>query len=418
MSDPARELRRALRAADAPEYDVEAVLATVYTGVRRRRQRRAVLSTVVAVVLLAGGAWLAAPTDTVTGEPPTVANRRMTERGDQHPQQPSIAPPQQEPTKQDSQASGRPASFTAVSMTAISPSHWWVLGVQPCDAQNCLDLRATTTSGTTWTEFGTPQADDTVDTGGHTTTDTAGRVRFDSSAENGWAFGGGLWATHDGGLSWTRVKSLGDTEITLLEPSGNWVYAATDVGDLYRSPVSADAWRPVNTGVDIDGIFALSASASTVSVAARSGDTIILVTSHDQQTWRQEPTPCAAPNFARLSSSPESDWILCSTGALEQASMHVSTDRGAGWIGVPGQYEFGDQVAAVSDTQALVAGPSYGIAQISTSAPPATVMHLPANGAARQVHCSGEDVCQVLTGAGQLLQTRNGGESWQDIPVG
>jgi hypothetical protein len=68
-----------------------------------------------------------------------------------------------------------------------------------------------------------------------------------------------LWSTHDGGLVWEQVSTPGlapAAVITAMEASGGYVWVAVLLPNvttvhLERSPVAADAWTDVNTGVPI-----------------------------------------------------------------------------------------------------------------------------------------------------------------------
>jgi photosystem II stability/assembly factor-like uncharacterized protein len=72
-------------------------------------------------------------------------------------------------------------------------------------------------------------------------------LRF-ADTNNGWAFGPDLWATHDGGTTWSRVTIPGvpaDAPVFALETAGGIVHAAVLDGGNFRvasSPVGSDGW--------------------------------------------------------------------------------------------------------------------------------------------------------------------------------
>jgi hypothetical protein len=104
-----------------------------------------------------------------------------------------------------------------LSFTAVSVSHWWVLGAVPCGARDCLSVRTTTNAGATFRSLPAPPG---------TFAPGAARagpsIRF-ADPEDGWVFGPGLYATHDGGQHWTAIRMPGVVE--QLEPGLGRVYA-------------------------------------------------------------------------------------------------------------------------------------------------------------------------------------------------
>jgi photosystem II stability/assembly factor-like uncharacterized protein len=82
-------------------------------------------------------------------------------------------------------------------------------------------------------------------------------IRF-ANPEDGWAYGTQLWATHDGGGSWTQISLPGSSSgggmapIEGLETAAGMVYAVYfgPAGfQLASSPVASDAWTVSPTAV-------------------------------------------------------------------------------------------------------------------------------------------------------------------------
>ena len=107
------------------------------------------------------------------------------------------------------------------------------------------------------------------------------QVRFYNTAD-GWAFGPQLWATHDGGQTWTRIRTHG-LRVTALEAAGQRVFAVwaqcsgggTDFAAdctssaLYSASPGGDQWAPVpgaGTGYSLSGT---SGSAALVLSSSR-----------------------------------------------------------------------------------------------------------------------------------------------------
>lgn len=99
-------------------------------------------------------------------------------------------------------------------------------------------------------------------------------VRF-ADTQDGWAFGPGLWATHNGGRTW-RQLSLGGWPVQSLEADGGRVLAVTisclrcSRFRVYAAPVARDRWRQVPGGYGTGGTAAAQ-TGPAVTVAAGTG---------------------------------------------------------------------------------------------------------------------------------------------------
>ncbi len=144
-----------------------------------------------------------------------------------------------------------PPDFAAASVTFVSLQTGWVLGTAPCTSPPCTSVVRTRDGGKTWAGIPAPKVGLSTDqlTGVH-------QIRF-ADAENGWAFGPELWATHDGGAHWTRVTLSGvvqDAPVSDLAASTGVVHAAVVDPSGVRilsSPVSTDAWQASPTVVPL-----------------------------------------------------------------------------------------------------------------------------------------------------------------------
>ena len=148
-----------------------------------------------------------------------------------------------------------PASFRPTSVTFIGTDTGWVIGQAGtpghCATQYCTSIARTDDAGKTWTGVPAPV------TGPADGATGVSQIRF-LNLSDGWAFGPGLFATHDGGHTWTQVVTNG-LRVTALETVGDRAFAlfasCTGTGaafaaqctsyTLYSSPAAADAWTPV-----------------------------------------------------------------------------------------------------------------------------------------------------------------------------
>lgn len=150
-----------------------------------------------------------------------------------------------------------PGKFRPSSVTFIGTKTGWVIGQAGtpghCATQYCTSVARTLDAGRTWTGASAPltgQADGATG---------VSQIRFLDGAD-GWAFGPQLYATHDGGHTWTQVDTDG-LRVTDLETVGGRAFAlfasCTGTGaafadhcvsyTLYSSRASADNWTPVGS---------------------------------------------------------------------------------------------------------------------------------------------------------------------------
>jgi hypothetical protein len=86
-------------------------------------------------------------------------------------------------------------------------------------------------------------------------------VRF-ADERNGWVFGIGMWATHDGGATWRPVDSAYGL-VSSLEPAARRVWAVAQSAEprVLTATVGTDDWQPAG-----------SAPVPATRVADRPGD--------------------------------------------------------------------------------------------------------------------------------------------------
>ena len=114
-----------------------------------------------------------------------------------------------------------PAGFQPSSVTFVGNHGGYlgaVLGQAPCGGRSCTAIAGTTTYGGPWTTVGVSPAGAAA----------VSQLRF-ADPENGWAYGPALYATHDGGLHWTRVAMVTGRVIDLAAAGGR-VLAVTATG--------------------------------------------------------------------------------------------------------------------------------------------------------------------------------------------
>jgi photosystem II stability/assembly factor-like uncharacterized protein len=180
-----------------------------------------------------------------------------------------------------------PASFRPTSVTFIGTESGWVIGQAGtpghCATQYCTSVAHTDDAGKSWTGGPAPLAGPADGATG------VSQIRF-LDASDGWAFGPELFATHDGGQTWTRIDT-GGLRVTDLETVGHRAFAlfasctgtGTDFAGhcasytLYSSPDAADDWASVSaatsglTNGGRDGAATLVLTGTTGFLVAPSG---------------------------------------------------------------------------------------------------------------------------------------------------
>ena len=204
-------------------------------------------------------------------------------------------------------AKAMPAGFAPVSASFLSPARGFVLGTVNCQTRRgCRARLAATADGAArWHAVTAPRVR-LFNAGGNSLTQ-ASRVTgvVFSSRRNGWLYGPGLWATHDGGRHWRRVilggnvvPSLGGGVVTMAAASGN-VYAVVSPDpfhgkpqEMYRSPAGQDAWARVGTMTG-DPFASLAVSGK----AAWFGTSTQLWATADGVSWHEYPFGCPGAGY-------------------------------------------------------------------------------------------------------------------------
>ena len=219
-----------------------------------------------------------------------------------------------------------PDAFEPLSVTFVSASDGWVLGRGACGDVACPLVARTADGGHTWTSIGAPPTDVIASLGMDEDpgSGVAG-LRF-ANTNDGWAFGPGLWATHDGGSSWASVKIAGIAapgKVVALETSHGMVHAVLYDGSQFRiasSQIGADRWTlaPIRIELGAGPVPAvqlvLSGDAGWVLVNNR---VVIAGARLQAGGWADWQPPCATVNgSAVLDASSATELVaVCDVGA-------------------------------------------------------------------------------------------------------
>lgn len=260
-----------------------------------------------------------------------------------------------------------PANFQPTSVTFIGPTIGAVIGqagtLGHCATRYCTSLAGTSDYGSAWYGVSAPLA------GAPDGSSGVGQVRF-LNTSYGWAFGPQLYATKDGGATWTRERTYGK-RVTDLETAGDRAFAlfATCTGSgaayaanctafsLYTSMAGSGRWQPVpgataNLQPSQHGAGGASASLVLTGGAANGRGYLLSpsgallsgpltggawsVVSQQQQCLPGSPGPNGQPTGALLAADSAALLLVCTsatdttTGAQTKSAIE-SSDNGKTW---------------------------------------------------------------------------------------
>jgi photosystem II stability/assembly factor-like uncharacterized protein len=263
-------------------------------------------------------------------------------------------------------------------------------------------------------------------------------LRF-ANASDGWAFGPELWATHDGGANWARLRIAGlpaGATVAALEAARGLVHAVAYDGDrndfpVASSPVAADDWRvaavrlPVGAGPVPAIQLVLSGTSGWVLENDR---TVVGGARLVAGTWQSWDPPCldvVGPAIL-AASSPTNVIAACDVGMMSTPQgehLYVSNDGGATFSTVGGRMPINSAVAvATSDGSTIVVAgsKSSGEALVTSFDGGRTWPSTLNTGMVSITQLGFTTKTQGLlitdkSGVGQMLMTRDGGRTWTRV---
>jgi photosystem II stability/assembly factor-like uncharacterized protein len=216
-------------------------------------------------------------------------------------------------------------------MSAISENEFWVLGRPSCTVTCATSsVRHTTDGGRHYDTLPSPAI------AGYPAQGTVWEMRF-ANASDGWAWGGQLWATHDGGRHWRLINAF--EPVRQVEPgAGGVVYALGTVGPcgsagpcnatILKSDVTRDAWNPVALPQPtIDFPASIGVHGDSLWVMAGGLKPGLWHSNDRGRSFTKYSDPCYPDLGGSL--SPASDtviWAYCASGM--QGAPRLSTNGG------------------------------------------------------------------------------------------
>ena len=353
-----------------------------------------------------------------------------------------------------------PVNFQPGSATFVGTDTGWVIGQAGtpghCATQYCTSVARTDDAGKSWTGVPAPL------TGPPDGATGVGQIRF-LNLHDGWAFGPGLFATHDGGEHWAQIDTHG-LRVTDLETVGDRAFAlfgscsGTGPGfagqctsfSLYSSVASADDWTPVGAPTSglaqagQDGSASIVLTGTTGYLLAPDGMLYAGPVDGSAPWQAVAPVPCTVgpaqqdgqPTGALLAAASATRLVVACTpppvpGGAQKKLIFASADAGSSWHPIepvtagPAAVAPAAGVAtslAATPAGTVVLGTSQGIDVLpagSTGWQQATVKAAPAGGFTFVGMTTGAQGVAVPAdpASGAVWLTYDGGQTWQPSPV-
>ena len=326
--------------------------------------------------------------------------------------------------------------FQVASVTFVSAQDGWVLGTASCASGSCLAIARTQDGGSAWTSVSAPPT--TFETGGAST--GVSGIRF-ANQQDGWVYGGQLWATHDGGTTWTEVtlpglSSTGENPaIQALETSAGQVQAVYFGSSGFRiatSSVAGNSWSVSATGVAF-GAGPVPAAQLLVQGAAGwavENDRVVTGGARLQAgAWAAWTPPCSTVEGpATLAASSSQNLIaVCDDGLWGGGSpterAYASTDQGATFSQLAAPLPSACQGAALASPSSSVAATGCGAGIEATFNGGSTWTSVySGSGAITYLGFTTSSQGVAVDAAsgsnlGSLLMTTDGGHTWTPLTI-
>jgi hypothetical protein len=273
-----------------------------------------------------------------------------------------------------------------------------------------------------------------------------------ADAVDGWAYGPGLFVTHDGGRRFHRVKVQASVIAVAAAGGTVWVleqrcFLKHELNECARSvlltgPIGGDTLTPVARqppGFPLAQGYTAGTQFPTVIV--HPGVDLVLasvpgldLSTDSGRTWHQEVYPCRSPDLSSegrtVSADPSGSlWLVCagqSGGGYESKQLWRSFDGGQSWLG-PYSLPSGGYGGVIAATSTVAWGP-WNRAPIFHSTdgghswhPLLTGHFNGAFGGPAAFSDVGSDDAWAIDPLGQmpfprtLYRTTNGGRSWSTV---
>ena len=337
-----------------------------------------------------------------------------------------------------------PGQIAPVSASFVSATDGWLLGITipECwpSASSRVVAATTTDGGRHWSPVSAPPAP----WGGEQTVkqDAVGSILF-AGPRDGWAFGPGLWATHDGGATWHLVDTGGHSVESMAATDGHVVAAFLTCGTacgrgapssftVETTASGSDAWRAV-PGATGPGDPIMTASAGTayaVGSGGFDGSLMSLLTGPADGTspWQRHQTQCPGIGGIAASAVTARSLVMACTMLGEHPAvtrLFQSGDSGAHWrsFGHIAMYD-GPEIIEITPGGTVLAAGIYDGIELSRDGgrtwqrPAAVDDAAPTGGGGAVVAAmTSDETGYAFVVGGPMWITADGGRTWTPVAV-
>ncbi|GAA1709044.1 sialidase family protein [Fodinicola feengrottensis] len=233
-----------------------------------------------------------------------------------------------------------PTHFQPFSVSTIVATTYVMGNSTGCGRSKCTSVVRSTDNRQSWRTLPGPKAatPGQFDTAETSPVDDVREVRF-ATQMHGWAYGGGLYSTHDGGASWHQ-QSVGGTVLDLAIKNST-AYAlvgqcggtSCDTVTLMSTDIHSDGWKAVSGVKPGAGSGQLSFGQGGVAII---GSQVYVF---QDARWRAAAAaPCSVrPRSVTASAGSGRIFALCPAGDSGAGSSSFTTvysdDQGQSWHG-------------------------------------------------------------------------------------
>ncbi len=255
----------------------------------------------------------------------------------------TLPPTTIKPTESLESPSGRAVSITQiVDMSFVDTATVWLLAAA-CTEGNCpVTLRVTHDGGSTWQKPAAPHAKTGFFPSGPVEPSDlpeAGSIRF-ATALDGWIFGPSLYATRDGGQTWTDEQRL----LLDLQPTDGVIWAIEQKDNeprILRSVDGGQTWPQVEQPpkpMDWPAPTLVGMDRNTAWLYTQNGETLepkSFITRDGGNSWQELPAPTVGcPTYAASMSFDRHLWFVCGGSPatdMQDKRIYISSDDGSSW---------------------------------------------------------------------------------------
>ena len=266
-----------------------------------------------------------------------------------------------------------PSGFHSADLSFVSADRGWALGTAPCGNLPCTSLLSTVDGGRHWSGGAAPVLPLAGEPACTAEQDCLRALRF-ADARHGYAFGGALVTTEDGGRTWARQSG---PYVDALEAGGGTVLRVVHDAEscppgctytLQRAAVGSRTWTAVRAPV-IEGNRPLLLRQGTAAYllvlknpAGGSGDAHpqFLVSRDSGTTWAEQPEPCGPSTPNSPDERDASAAAVAPDGSLTVLCTQRSTGRGSVLGSTDQARTFTAATALPAADRALAVGASSG----------------------------------------------------------